>query len=83
MFHEILNIMASFTISIQKHQKRADGKYPVSIRLIFKRKIAYIKTEYYVTEKQLDKNLNITDKFLLRELNRKIELLDEITIRRL
>ena len=47
--------MATFTISIQKHQKRLDGKYPVSIRLTFKRKVTYLKTEYYVGDKQIDK----------------------------
>ena len=75
--------MASFTISIQKHQKRTDGKYPVSIRLTYKRKISYLKTEYYVSDKQLNKDLKLIDKFLLKQLNNKIDEYDEIIVKKL
>ena len=75
--------MATFTISIQKHQKRLDGKYPVSIRLTFKRKVTYLKTEYYVGDKQIDKDYNLKDRFLIRLLNQKIELYEDIIIKKL
>lgn len=75
--------MASFNISIQKHQKRIDGKYPVSIRLTFKRKVSYLKTEYYVSDKQLNKELKLTDKFLLKQLNNQIDEYDEIILKKL
>jgi hypothetical protein len=48
--------MATFLLSVLKHKKRSDGKYPVSIRLAFKRSAVYLKTEYYVGEKQIDKD---------------------------
>jgi integrase len=73
--------MATFTISIQKHQKRVDGKYPVSIRLTFKRKICYLKTEFYVTEKQLDQDFKLKDKFLIKQLINKIEDYENIILR--
>lgn len=75
--------MAAFTISIQEHQKRVDGKYPVSIRLTFKRKVVYLKTEYYVSDKQLDKDLNLTDNFLTKQLILKIEEYEKIIVRKL
>ena len=64
--------MATFAISIQKHQKRIDEKYPVSIRLTFKRKTCYLKTEYYVTDKQMDKDFKLKDNFLTKKLIDKI-----------
>jgi len=75
--------MATFAISIQKHKKRKDEKYPVSIRLTFKRKVAYLKTEYYVSDKQLDKDLNLTDNFLTKQLILKIEEYEKIIVRKL
>lgn len=47
--------MAAFKICVFKHQKRRDGKYPVSIRVYWKRQYGYIGTEYYVSEKQIKK----------------------------
>lgn len=51
--------MATFKICIFEHQKRDDGKYPVSIRVYHRRKTekkgkyAYINTSIYVSEKQI------------------------------
>ncbi len=75
--------MATFSLSILKHQKRSDGKYPVSIRMTFKRSAVYLKTEYYVGEKQIDKDYNLKDRFLIRLLNQKIELYEDIIIKKL
>lgn len=50
--------MPTFKICIFEHQKRDDGKYPVSIRVYHRRKTekkgqyAYINTSLYVSEKQ-------------------------------
>lgn len=78
-----LTTMATFSLSILKHQKRSDGKYPVSIRLTFKRSALYLKTEYYVGEKQIDNEFNLKDRFLIRLLNKKIELYEDIIIKKL
>jgi len=83
LFHENLGTMAAFSISIQKHQKRMDGKFPVSIRLIFKRKNVYLKTEFYVGEKQIDKEYNLKDRFLIRLINKKIDQYEDIIIKKL
>ena len=69
--------MATLIISVLKHQKRKDGKYPVSIRLTHKRNSAYINTKLYVTDKQLDKKGNLKDTFLLRELNNRLAVYEE------
>lgn len=75
--------MATFAISIQKHQKRIDEKYPVSIRLTFKRKTCYLKTEYYVTDKQMDKDFKLKDNFLTKKLIDKIVIYEELVLRKL
>ena len=75
--------MATFAISIQKHQKRIDGKYPVSIRLTFKRKISYLKTEYYVSDSQMDKAFKLRDKFVIKEVVNKIDKYEELILRKL
>jgi hypothetical protein len=48
--------MATFKITVFQHQVRADGKYPVSIRVYWKRQYGYIGTEYYVTIYQINQN---------------------------
>ena len=78
-----LHQMATFAISVLKHQKRLDNKYPVTIRLILRRSVVYLKTEYYVSEKQIDKDFNITDRFLVKLLNQKIEDYENVLIRKL
>ena len=75
--------MASFSISILKHQKRSDGKYPVSIRMTHKRSALYIKTDYYVGDKQIDKAFNLKDRFLIKQLNQKIELHEKTHLKKL
>ena len=76
--------MATFKVCIFKHQKRADDKYPVSIRVCWKRQYAYIKTEYYVTDKQINKkDFSVKDDFILRELNKRIVSYEEIKSKKL
>jgi len=61
--------MATFKISVQKHQQRkTDGKYPVSIRLYWQKKIAYIKTEFYVSINQINQKkgaFEVKDTYIL------------------
>ena len=45
--------MATFRITVRKHQKRRDGKFPISIRLTHKSKIAYMPTGYYAQHSDL------------------------------
>ena len=65
--------MATFKICVFEHQKRKDNKYPVCIRVGWKREYAYIGTEYYVTDKQINKkNFSLKDVFIINELNKRI-----------
>lgn len=77
--------MATFKICIFEHQKRAtDGKFPVSIRVCWKRKYSYIKTEYYVTEKQINKkNYTLKDIFIINELNKRIAKYEDLKSKKL
>lgn len=76
--------MATFKICIFEHQKRQDEKYPVSIRVGWKRKSAYIKTEYYVTDKQINKKtFEVKDNFILSELGKRIVKYENLKARKL
>ncbi|MDR1455405.1 MAG: site-specific integrase [Tannerella sp.] len=74
--------MATFKISVFRHQERRDGKYPVSIRLYWQRKTAYIGTEYYVTVHRINQTrrkgiFEPKDSFVIAELMRRIELFEK------
>ena len=76
--------MATFKICIFKHQRRADEKYPVSIRVCWKRQYGYIKTEFYVTDKQINKKTFVLkDSFIIRELDRRIAKYEELKSQKL
>lgn len=76
--------MATFKICIFKHQKRQDDKYPVSIRVCWKRQYGYIKTEFYVSEKQITKRtFTIKDTYIINELNRRIVIFEELKSKKL
>ena len=49
--------------------KRSDGTYNVKIRVIHNRKIKYIKTPYYVSEKDVTKTLKIKNHAILDSLD--------------
>jgi integrase len=53
------------------------------IRMTHKRLHAYLKTEFYATAKQLDKEEKVKDKFLLKQLYSKIEEYEETILKRL
>lgn len=52
--------MATFKTCIFEHQKRTDSKYPVSIRVSWKRKLAYIHTAIYVNDSQVSRKVHYT-----------------------
>ena len=75
--------MATFKVCVQKHQKRTDGKYPVRISVIWKRERGWIKTEYYVTKKQLTDSFELKDPFIMRELLNRISKYEEMKVKKL
>lgn len=76
--------MATFKICVFKHQKRTDGKYPVSIRVYWKRQYSYIKSEYYVTDKQINKkSFELKDTFILNDLNARILRYENLKVQQL
>jgi integrase len=72
--------MPTFAVSVMKHHKRKDGKYPVSIRVTHNRKSAYISTGLYVSRKQVDKKFNISDLFLLKSVLERVEKYEKIVL---
>lgn len=78
--------MATFKICIFKHHERSDGKFPVFIRVCWKRKYGYIKTGLYVSKKQIkiqDKNYSIKDQRVINELNGRIEVYEDLKVTKL
>ena len=76
--------MATFKICIFKHQKRQDDKYPVSIRVCWKRQYGYIKTEFYVSDKQINKkSFSIKDTYIINELNKRIVKYEDLKAKKL
>ncbi|MDR1347828.1 MAG: hypothetical protein LBJ63_05275, partial [Prevotellaceae bacterium] len=72
--------MATFKICVFKHQLRADGKYPVSIRVYWQNKTSYRGTEYYVTEHQISQRkglFELKDTLILAELTKRIETFEK------
>lgn len=76
--------MATFKICVFAHQKRQDGKFPVSIRVYWRGQSSYIRSEFYVTEKQISKkSFELKDIYIINELNRRIERFEEIKSQKL
>lgn len=51
--------MATFKVVVRK--KRADGFYPVYIRVVHRSRMGYIKTDKLITDKQITKNGEIKE----------------------
>ena len=51
--------MTTFKVVVRK--KRADGFYPVYIRVVHRSRMGYIKTDKLITDKQITKNGEIKD----------------------
>lgn len=76
--------MATFKICVFEHQKRTDGKYPVSIRVYWKGQSCYIGTEYYVTDKQINKKtFALKDIFIINDLNKRIAKFEDLKAQKL
>lgn len=80
--------MATFKITVFPHQVREDGKYPVSIRVYWKREYGYIGTEYYVTINQINQNkkkgiFELKDNLIIKELSERIKILEDAKINEL
>ena len=78
-----VNIMSTFQIEVQNSHKNRDGKSAVSIRLTHHRQKAYLKTEYYVTDKQLSKEGKLKDRVIMRQLNDKIDTYESLIAKRI
>lgn len=73
------NTMATFKICVFKHQKRKDGKYPVSIRICHGRKYTYLSTGFNVTIDQINKrNFELKDPVITKECNDRILKMERI-----
>lgn len=71
--------MATFKICVFEHQKREDGKYPISIRVTNNRKVAYLNTGNYVTRSQIDRDFKyIKDSSVVRSIDRQIQKYEDL-----
>lgn len=72
--------MATFKAIVRR--KRADGLYPVYIRVVHRRRMGYIPTGKVVSEKQIDKNGEIKDPVVNEYCSREILRYNDLTNRR-
>lgn len=80
--------MATFKICVFEHQKREDGKFPVSIRVYWNKKSAYISTEYYVYSEQIYHNkrkkvFELRDTAIIGELTDRIKMYEKAKVDKL
>jgi len=76
--------VSTFKIFIYEKKVCSDGKRRVYIRVTWKRKSAYIATEYYVTEKQINKkDHSLKDVYILNELNKRIVIYEDLKAKKL
>lgn len=78
--------MATFKICVFKHHRRKDNKFPVFIRVCWKRKYAYIKTEYYVVKSQIrtrGATFELQDAYIINELNIRIAKYETLKVTKL
>jgi len=61
--------MATVKAVVYEEFKRADGSYHVKIRVYHKQQRRLIDTSHYVTARQMNRRLQITDKFVLNHLD--------------
>jgi site-specific recombinase XerD len=87
--------MATFKICIFEKHVKSNGTYPVSIRVCWKRKYGYMKTEYYATLKQINQKpyydekgvkkhfFALKDKFIINDLNARIAKYEDLKVKKL
>lgn len=61
--------MATVNAVVYEQFKRADGTYNVKIKVFHKKNRRFIDTPHFVTPKQMNKELNVTDKHILKLLD--------------
>lgn len=66
--------------AVLKHQQKEDGTYNVKIRITKDRKSAYMPTNYFVTSRQVDRDLKITDSRLALNIDTYILELRKILV---
>ncbi|MEH3114500.1 tyrosine-type recombinase/integrase [Pedobacter terrae] len=60
--------MATLNAVILRHQMKKDGTFNVKIRLTHKRQTRYLDTKQFVVRKQLDRDFNIKDIFVMKPI---------------
>lgn len=74
--------MPTFKVSVFQHQQRRDGKFRVSIRLTHNRQSVYIKTDTYITRKQMTTDFKaIRDTEVVRIVDRDILEYDKLLLK--
>lgn len=56
--------MITLKMLIRPNRQKADGTWPVNLRISYQRKSSYIATPYFVTKSQINKAFEIKDRFL-------------------
>ncbi|MPL74387.1 hypothetical protein SDC9_20259 [bioreactor metagenome] len=56
--------MITLKMVIRPNRQKADGTWPVNLRISYQRKSSYIATPYFVTKAQINKAFEIKDRFL-------------------
>lgn len=56
--------MITLKMVIRPNRQKADGTWPVNLRISYLRKSSYIATPYFVTKTQINKAFEIKDRFL-------------------
>ncbi len=56
--------MITLKMVIRPNRQKADGTWPVNLRISFQRKSSYIATPYFVTKAQINKAFEIKDRYL-------------------
>lgn len=74
--------MPTFKVSVFQHQQRRDGKFPVSIRLTHNQQSVYIKTDTYLSRKQIATDFkSIKDREIVRLIDQDIIKYDNILVK--
>ena len=76
--------MPTYKIAVFKHHQRRDGKFRVSIRLTHNRQSVYLRTDVYVSRKQITADFKtIKDTEVVRLIDRDIIEYENILLRNL
>ena len=76
--------MHTYKIAVFKHLQRRDGKFRVSIRLTHNRQSVYLRTDVYVSRKQITADFKtIRDTEVVRLIDRDIIEYENILLRNL